>query len=323
MTGDIRKIGLGKSIFFQLGLLVAFLAVACGTKDPKGGTPRPREVKRVREARYVMGTVLTITIEQSTREQARSALDAAFSSVQTLDNLLSHYNAKSEVSTLSHIRESPSVVSPSTRWILERSRDLKKLTGGAFDYLADEGMITSGSNIQFLENGKAYLPGPEYRVNLGGIGKGYAVDVVVRALKNAGIESALIDFGRSSFFALGNPKEEESWTVLLREPGLPERTFHVRNQALSTSVRSSIIDPRTGMKTKRARGAYVVAPSATVADALTTALVVDPTLLGNKRLRAMVRDACVFITSEKSNCYETGEALPTDSQDFPEFFNFP
>ncbi len=130
---------------------------------------------------------------------------------------------------------------------------------------------------------------PGVELDLGGIGKGVAVDRAVKTLKGLGVESALLHAGTSSVCAIGRPPGGDAWPVAIRDPEAPERsagTVRLCNAALSVSGAHGrffeedgeryghVMDPRTGGPSQGARQAAVVHPSATVAEGLSTALLV-------------------------------------------------
>lgn len=134
-----------------------------------------------------------------------------------------------------------------------------------------------------------HTPGVE--INFNGIGKGYALDCAVELLAREGVEDALIHGGRSTLAARGRkPSGETSgWRVGLRHPLRPQRRiaeFTLVNEAFSTSGSATqgfvdrgrrfghILDPRTGRPAGGAHSVSVLAPSGTLADALSTAFYV-------------------------------------------------
>jgi thiamine biosynthesis lipoprotein len=118
------------------------------------------------------------------------------------------------------------------------------------------------------------------QVDLGGVGKGYAVDRMAESLGDWSIDTALINAGFSSVRSLGAPARAEGWPVTLTDPRNRSRTlarFNLRDRAMSGSGLQKgphIIDPRIAMPVEDKRAAWVLAPDAATADALSTAFMV-------------------------------------------------
>ena len=128
-------------------------------------------------------------------------------------------------------------------------------------------------------------------LNLGAIGKGYAVEQAAEVLREAGVTSALIHGGTSTVHALGPPPGEEFWKIAIETPSPKPVAPHtllatvpLKEEAMSVSAvwgnsfevagrtYGHIIDPRTGEPAIGTVLAAVVLPSATETDALSTAL---------------------------------------------------
>lgn len=301
-------------------LLGALLAAGCAAAPP--ATPRdrtgaPGEVRPaphlVVDGQYRMGTLLEVTLVSADDAAARAALDAVFAETEALDVLLSRYRDDSDVSRLNRAAGGPPVsIDPLTRQVLSRSIDCARLTHGAFDVtvgplvdlwtraaqrsrlpgadeLAAARARVGADRIVLGEDGSAALPTPGMSVDLGGIGKGFALDRVLPTLRGRGFTNALLNFGESSVWALGAAPDADGWRLLMRDPrGGYEGVVTLRDVALSISsnlgqsseiggVRyGHVIDPRSGMALTRTAQASVVASDATLAEALSTALLVLP-----------------------------------------------
>jgi FAD:protein FMN transferase len=120
-------------------------------------------------------------------------------------------------------------------------------------------------------------------LDLGAAGKGYAIDLAVDTLREAGVASALIHGGTSSVHAIGAPPDDEGWRicwegptgdVCLRDAALSVSAPHGRTFELGGVSHGHVIDPRTGLPVRRTQAAGVTGPSSLVCDALSTALLV-------------------------------------------------
>jgi thiamine biosynthesis lipoprotein len=257
-----------------------------------------------------MGTVLEITLCAPSISQHQQLSEALFSTATRLNTLLTTFSPDSSVSRLNaRAGHGPQPVPPEVADILALSLRYGRLTGGTFDVtigplmtLWRQAAATQelpsatvlrriharvGSRHIRLLNGTVSLPQEGMAIDLGGIGKGYALDVLVRQLRTQKVHSALFDFGQSSMWALGTPPGAKGWRLLLQQPnGGIVGTLTLHDQALSVSASlgqifeisgqryGHVIDPRTGEPLQRDLLACVIAPSATQAEALSKALLV-------------------------------------------------
>lgn len=295
----------------------AWLALgACGHL---GGSGRVT----VTDGRYVMGTVLEVTVRAPDEARARAAIRDLFAEAERLDALLTSWDADSELSRLNRAAgRGPQRVEPELASLLRRSRRYGELTRGSFDVTvgplvelwaraARRGSPpTSGElsearrrvgfrQIRVLPDGRAELVSPGVSVNLGGVAKGYAVDRMRAVLERHGIGDALLNFGQSSTWAVGRPADAPGWRLLARGPG--DRflgVLELRDQALSVSGSlgqwleiegrryGHVLDPRSGQPLMQRRQALVVAHDATLAEALSKAVLV----LGEREGLALVEE---------------------------------
>ena len=126
------------------------------------------------------------------------------------------------------------------------------------------------------------LAGPDTALDFGAIAKGHAVDLAVATLKEAGVTAAFVHVGTSSGFGLGTPPGQTGWRVSLG-PTAGDPILDLRDQGFSVagvwsiragSRRCHTINPRTRRALRADRRVAVVGPSARLADAWSTAVLV-------------------------------------------------
>ena len=140
----------------------------------------------------------------------------------------------------------------------------------------------TGMNLLSLERG-GYTVGvlaDDVKIDVGGIGKGYAIDQMARQLKEWGIKTALIHGGFSSVLAIGSPLDFKGWPVTISDPYKPEQlliSLRLKDCAISGSGLQQgmhIIDPRTAKSIEDRFAAWAVGSDAATADGLSTALMI-------------------------------------------------
>ena len=283
----------------------------------------------LRLARHAMATRFELVLHGDRPEALRAAGEEALNEIERLENLLSLYRTHTEIAQLNAraARGWVRVSTPVFR-LLEHARRLTEETAGAFDLTAgpliccwgfqggtgrkpapeeiDEARACVGMNLVEMNASTSAVRFTRSGVSLdlGAIGKGYAIDRAVEILREAGVTSALLHGGTSTTAAIGAPPGAAAWHIAVDLPSTdassPPRRLAVaplRDESLSISAvwgRSfqsgdqrfgHVIDPRTGQPVQAALLAALVLPSATESDALSTALLLD----GPKGLAAMTR----------------------------------
>lgn len=256
------------SLNITLAVLVLLAARAAAAPAP------------ARRVQYVMGTLLDI---QAYGAAAPEAISAAFAETARLDRALSTYKKESDASRLNRSGGRRFACSPALWEALAASVAYAKATGGAFDPTVAP-VLAKGpaalaavgyKKIELEPNGRFARFLARYgAVDFGGIGKGLALDHAVRILRARGIRSALLNFG-GQIYALGAPPGASAWAVSVE--GSTE-TFFLRDVSLAGSGNSQrpghIASPFTGRRIREDYEAVVIAPSATEADAWSTAVFV-------------------------------------------------
>ncbi len=277
----------------------------------------------LRRARPFLGTIVEITVRSDREQVAKEAIDRAFAAISVVQRQMSFHDADSALSRVNaEAFPRPVQVDRKTFRVLALARDLHRVSGGIFDptiapYLEQTGFlpeflgglrttekITSFADVELLSGNRVRFRHAGVRLDLGGIAKGFAVDEAVAVLRAAGVDSALVNAG-GDLRAFGS----SSFPIGIRNPCYPGRTFVsllVKNRALATSAHyfadrlkpGARIGPFVDPRLRRLRGdllsATVAAPSATIADALTKIVMLDPahcsTLLNRLAAAALVFD---------------------------------
>ena len=228
-----------------------------------------------------MATFFEIAIAGHPPAYARQAADAAFRELDRLENELSRFVESSYIARVNSLARGASIVlSPDALECLLIAADLTLATGRAFDpayasirppdlapdlppYRLDPVNHTLTSHAIHL------------RLDLGAVGKGFALDRLAETLREWSITSACLNAGGSSVLALGaSTPAERGWPVGLGE-GPSHRTIALVEASLSGSgiavQGAHLIDPRTGQPAARTHRTWALAPTAAQADALSTA----------------------------------------------------
>jgi thiamine biosynthesis lipoprotein len=285
--------------------------------------PPDQEAVLLRFARRAMATDFEIILPfgtPSSQECAEAGLDL----IDALEAQLTVYRDDSEVSRLNqNAAKAPVAVERELYGLLSQCQQLSEATGGAFDvtvgalikawgFYRRAGRVPSPAELQgvrakigsrFLRldpnSSSVHFLRSGLEINLGSIGKGYALDRVARLLwQQWGITSGLVHGGHSSVYALGSePGSERGWSVGLLDPEDSGKRFGIlrlNNRGMGTSAATyqhleyqgrklpHLLDPRTAWPAEGMSLATVTAPTAAIADALATAFFI----LGPKAARA-------------------------------------
>ena len=230
--------------------------------------------------RYAMGTLLRVETAANGPDSAEKSRDLIFTEVQRWEGLLSRYRPNSEISSVNRAAGvRPARVGAETYAAIERSLEFARASSGAFSPL--EG----GDHRDVLLDCAArtiFLPVAGTSLDLGGIGKGFALDRAMELARTPPeLERASIDFGGQLLFWTRDSRPRPA-TVAIEDPARPGAIiadFEIRsNCSVSTSSQAErpghLVDRRTGKPAQGLACATVVAPSATEAEAWSTALFV-------------------------------------------------
>jgi FAD:protein FMN transferase len=218
-----------------------------------------------RFAHGAMATVFEIFCTHPDAAYARQAASAVFDLVDQLEGELSCHRENSDIARINHLRDGQELlVSPWTMDCLVQARCFHVETRGVFD-------ISLGSGLPFLElfpmDFVVRAGADGIRLDLGGIGKGYAIDRAGEVLEEWGVHQALLHAGFSSVLALEPPVGQDGWSLTMSRPGAEQDAVFARIQASRQALSSSgirkgdhILDPRTGRPVRNRPGAWISAP---------------------------------------------------------------
>ncbi|HXJ59846.1 MAG TPA: FAD:protein FMN transferase [Verrucomicrobiae bacterium] len=309
-----------------------------------------------------MATRFEILLHGENPTALRAAGEAALAEIERLENQLSLYRNTSEIAHVNaRAAREPVRVSGGLLRLLWQARALGQAMDGAFDvtiaplvrcwgFMGGAGHLPEAealaqaraqvghdlldldeqaSTVRFARDG--------VMIDLGAIGKGYAIASAADVLREAGVNSAILHGGTSTVYALGSPPGGEFWKVAIARPeadssqesrllrAAPEakdagagvrdgavlEVMSLRDEALSVSAvwgrafvsggksYGHVIDPRSGQPVQGTLLAAVALPSATETDAFSTALLTFGSA-GLARLAALRPEARALVLSEEA-----------------------
>jgi thiamine biosynthesis lipoprotein len=246
--------------------------------DDKRETRDDWQARAHRFSHKAMATVFEVVILYDDAGYAEQAAWAAFDELDRLEGQLSRFIANSDISRINNLGvDEPLQIGLEAFECLQLCARIYAGTDGAFD-------VTIGSGMELIKLNESQhtveLTDAAITIDLGGVGKGYAVDRMAELLREWDIDSAMIHSGGSSVFAYGAPNSMKGWPVTLSNPVNLEQTLArvlLKNGALSGSGLqrgAHIIDPPRGRPVEDRRAAWACAADAATADALSTAFMV-------------------------------------------------
>jgi thiamine biosynthesis lipoprotein len=278
----------------------------------------------------VMGTIAEVAVVHADARAAQAAIDAALGELERVDETMSRFRSRSDIGRLNAGgRGGPVAIGDATAHVLRESIRWAEGSGGEFDpclLRAIEAWNVGARTAPPPESGFRRLAGrrlhralgvdrwrggdvailaeEDAAVDLGGIGKGYAVDRAVQALRERGIERAFVNAG-GDLYAMGESEDGDAWRVGVQSPEDPsriDRTLELSDAAVATSgdyLRfflhggrryHHLLDPGTAAPRRTGRHSLTVRAARCIdADAAATALYgTDPGALPALRLPARV-----------------------------------
>jgi len=290
----------------------------------------------------IMGTAIHVELSADDKAAGEAAIDAVMEEMHRIDREMSPFKPESELSRINReAADHPVPISAEMFDILSRSMEFSRLSHGVFDitfssvgYMYDYRRHIKPTDAEIAKA----LPGIDYRhilldaqkqtvkfsrpgvrIDLGGIGKGYAVDKCIALLKQRGITQALVTAGGDSR-VLGN-KDGRPWMVGIRDPRRKDNVVAViplTNSAISTSgdyeryfevdgVRyHHILNPKTGKSATGVHSASVIGPDATTTDGLSKPLFILGPKAGLALIESIPGVDAVVIDADGKMFYSSG-----------------
>jgi FAD:protein FMN transferase len=286
-------------------------------------------------SRNFMGTVFSLYLYARDEEHAEASCEMAFEEIERLDETLSNYRPSSELSRINRLAAHQAVTTdPEVFALLEAAFDYSRRSNGAFDvtvgplmrawgFFRGEGRYPNNEELQLARENVGFekvqldratrtvrFAAPGVELDLGAIGKGYAVDRAVVTLHEAEIDAALVDAGSSTLYAMNAPPGMEGWTV--RVPAPHDRrqtasTVTLKNESLSSSGNYEkffqlsgqkychVMDPRNGTPVQGVLQTTLIAFDSTTTDALSNAMFVMGPQAGSKLIASVAGSRGLWI----------------------------
>lgn len=296
----------GAALLFTLGCMVAL--GACYT-DPQ---QRDHELALVKRSRMLMGTLVFVTGVAPDERTAQEAVAAGFAEIRRLEELLSTWMPTSELSRVNASAGVKSVrVSGDTYELIRRSLEVARLTGGGFNITVGPAVEAWGfpehprlptgadlravrslvdlSQLQLNEQASTvYLTQKGMRVDVGGIGKGYAADLAAETMRQAGATAGVVALS-GDITTFGRMPDGRRFSIGVQHPrlqGMLLGYLELEDEAVSTAgdyqrffiqdgVRyHHILDPDTLRPARQCQSVTVVAKEGVLADGLDTGIFV-------------------------------------------------
>ena len=316
------------------GLFLLAIVFLAGCRS----TPPEPSLNRYEFRHPAMGTLFTVTLYAPEEIGAQEAANAAFRRIDALEDMMSDYQADSELLRFcDQPFGRPVPVSPDLFTVFQRAQTISERSWGAFDvtigpcvrlwrFTRKRKVLPSPVELASAKNAVDYrklrldskahtamLLAPNMRLDLGGIAKGYAADEALKVLNGRGIDCCLV--AASGDIAIGNPPpDQKGWKIGIAtidaHANDVTRNLVLHNCGISTSgdteqfveidgVRySHILDPQTCLGLTNRIQSTIVAPDATATDVLATTVCVLGVTQGLALVESFPRTAALILTKE-------------------------
>lgn len=332
-------------------VLLTVLTVLSGYSAP--ANPKEERIK-YGERRELMGTYAQIDtcLTDENEARARAAYRPVWARLEDIAWRMNVFDKNSEVTRINQSYPNPVEVQADTYGVIKAAAYYNKLSKGAFDITvwpliklwkkSEKEQRLPGfeeirqvqeslgpDNIALLENNQIVLKHPETRIDLGGIGAGYALDEAAKIFRANGVNDFFIDIG-GDIYAGGKNCEEKPWRIGIRNPEEESEIIDIvalSDMAVTTSGDyekfyeingrrwSHIINPVTGYPQKGVVSATVIAPTGIDADALATAVCVMGRPAGTEMINSLGENFASLILEPGVN----GQFIREENQIYKRF----
>ncbi|HEY6572911.1 MAG TPA: FAD:protein FMN transferase [Candidatus Eisenbacteria bacterium] len=249
-----------RRFLIQLGLVAGAGVIPFASRAASAGHPRPT---RLETARPALGTWVRVVAVDGDEARAARGVERAFAAISRVDRQMSIHRTDSQLSRVNAAAGERSVrVDADVLDVVERACEGARRTAGLYDptvlplmrlygfydakrsrYPSDReiaaALRVTGHGLVSIDRaaGTLGLTRRGASLDLGSIGKGWALDRAIDALRGEGISSGLVDVG-GNVYALGAPDEgADGWSIGVAHPatGAVDRRFTLRDEAIATS----------------------------------------------------------------------------------------
>jgi len=295
-------------------------------------------VKSYREIVKLMGNRFEFTAVSDDEAIGLKAIAGAIAEVKRIEELLSTFKETSQVNEINRFAGiKPVKVDEEVIGLILRSLKISSVTQGAFDITygsIDKSLWNFDVNMTALpdretalkavdlinyenvrmnaRNSTVMLKHKGMRIGFGGIGKGYAADRAKQVMTGMGVKSGIVN-AAGDLVTWGSQPDGQAWTIGIADPNHKEQAFSamsISNMAIATSGNyekyavidgrkySHTIDPKTGLPVTGIKSVSIICPSAELADALATPIVVMGVKVGLDLIDQLNNVACVVIDDD-------------------------
>ncbi|KIA96157.1 thiamine biosynthesis protein ApbE [Pedobacter kyungheensis] len=286
----------------------------------------------------LMGNRFEFTAVAGDENEGNEAIDAAIAEVSRIERLLTTFDESSQTCQINRAAgTAPIRVDQEVIALIQRAQKISEITDGAFDIsygsidkrlwnfdqqmtsLPDKATALASvalidyRNVELDEQASTVLlKNKGMRIGFGGIGKGYAADRAKQVMQQQGIASGIVN-AAGDLITWGVQPNGKPWTVGIADPSQTNQPFsalQISNMAIATSGNyekfatiggkrySHTIDPKTGLPVSGVKSVSIICPSAELADALATPVVVMGAQVGLELINQIKQVACIVIDDD-------------------------